>query len=212
VAVAVDGCHHQAGGDLKMGLFGRKSQETLGTVTAEPPLALSAADLTAASQLMDRWDAARGDSDAMWNCLEAFARLGGFRSAEATLHAGYEMGDSYAAVRRPWRWWAEVARLASARDEHALVGRIFLFAAHFTGSILPRMDWVTQSDVGLSYPDGGTYQDLARSAVDSLSHLPADMLILNVVNDRVAVGSALNAAKFVASATDAQIISGQANR
>jgi hypothetical protein len=71
------------------------------------------------------------------------------------------------------------------------------------------MDWAIQSDVGLSYPDGGTYQDIARSAVDSLSHLPADMLILNVANDRVAVASVLNAAKFVASATDAQIISGQ---
>ena len=196
-----------------MALFGRKSRETQGPVApGEPPLILSVADLVAASQLMDRWEAARGDSDAMWDCLEAFARLGGFHSAEATLHAGYEMGDSYAAVRRPWRWWAEAARLANAQGEHALVGRIFMFAAHFTGSILPKMDWVTQGDVGLSYPDGGTYQDIARSAVDSLSHLPADMLILNVVNDRVAVASALNAAKFVASATDAQIISAQANR
>jgi hypothetical protein len=148
----------------------------------------------------------------MWDCLEAFARLGGFRSAEATLHAGYEMGDSYAAVRRPWRWWAEAARLANAQDEHQLVGRIFLFCAHFTGSILPKMDWVTQCDVGLSYPDGGTYQDVARSAVDSLSHFPADMLILNVPTDRVTVASALNAAKFVASATDAQLIPAQANR
>jgi hypothetical protein len=90
-----------------MGLFGRKSKETSGSVASEPLLALSATDLTAASQLMDKWDAARGDSDAMWDCLEAFARLGGFRSAEATLQAGYEMGDSYAAVRRPWLWWAE---------------------------------------------------------------------------------------------------------
>ena len=90
--------------------------------------------------------------------------------------------------------------------------RFIMFAAHFTGSILPKMDSVTQGGVGLSYPDGGTYQDIARSAVASLSHLPADMVILNVVNDRVAVASALNAAKFVASATDAQIISAQANR
>jgi hypothetical protein len=194
-----------------MGLFGRKSNETSGSFASEPPLALSATDLTAASQLMDKWDAARGDSDAMWDCLEAFARLGGFHSAEVTLQAGYEMGDSYAAVRRPWLWWAEAARLANARGEYALVGRIFLFAAHFTGLILPKMDWAIQSDVGLSYPDGGTYQDIARSAVDSLSHLPADMLILNVANDRVAVASALNAAKFVASATNAQIISGQTN-
>jgi hypothetical protein len=197
---------------MKMGLFGRKSKEKSGSVAPESPLALSAADLTAASQLIDKWDTVRGDSDAMWDCLEAFARLGGFHSAEATLQAGYEMGDSYAAVRRPWRWWAEAARLANAQGEHALVGRIFLFAAHFTGSILPKMDWIIQSDVGLSYPDGGTYQDIARSAVDSLSHLPADMLILNVVNDQVTVASALNAAKFVASAADAQIISGQANR
>jgi hypothetical protein len=156
---------------------------------------------------MDRWDAARGDSDAMWDCLEAFARLGGFHSSQATLQAGYEMGDSYAAVRRPWRWWAEAARLANARGEHALVGRIFLFAAHFTGLILPKMDWVTQDEMGLSYPDGGTYQDIAQSAIDSLSRLPSDMLILDVVNDRVDVASALRAASIVASSTDAQIIS-----
>ena len=190
-----------------MGLFGRKSNETPGSVAPEPPPTLSAADLTAASQLMDRWDAARGDSDAMWDCLEAFARLGGFHSSQATLQAGYEMGDSYAAVRRPWRWWAEAARLANAQGEHALVGRIFLFAAHFTGLILPKMDWATQDEVGLSYPDGGTYQDIAGSAIDSLSRLPSDMLILDVVNDRVDVASALRAASIVASSTDAQIIS-----
>jgi hypothetical protein len=197
---------------MKMGLFGRKSKEAPGPVAPKPPLTLSAADLTAASQLMDRWDASRGDSDAMWDCLEAFARLGGFHSDVDTLNAGYETGDSYAAVRRPWRWWAEAARLANAEGEYALVGRIFLFTVHFTRSILPKMDWVVQSDVGLSYPDGGTFQDIARSAVDSLGHLPPDMLILNVVHDRVDVASALNAAKFAASATDAQIISGQANR
>jgi hypothetical protein len=195
-----------------MGLFGRKSKETPGSVALEPPPALSAADLTAASQLMDRWDAARGDSDAMWDCLEAFARLGGFHSDVETLHAGYEMGDTYAAVRRPWRWWAEAARLANAQGEHALVGRIFLFALHFTGSIVPKMDWVTQSDVGLSYPDGGTYQDIARSAIDSLSHLPSNMLILDVVNDQVDVSSALNAANIVASSTNAEIISGWTSR
>jgi hypothetical protein len=189
-----------------MGLFGRQPGETPGSVTSTSSPTLSGADLTAASQLMDRWDAASGNSDAMWDCLEAFARLGGFRSPEATLEEGHQMGDSYAAVRRPWLWWAEAARLADAQGEYALAGRIFLFAAHFTRSILPRMDWVTQSDVGLSFPDGGTYQDIARSAINSLSHLSPDMLILDVNNDQVAVASALNAAKFVASATDSQLI------
>jgi hypothetical protein len=192
---------------MQMGLFDRKSKETPGSVAPVPLPTLSAADLTAASELMDRWDAARGDSDAMWDCLEAFARLGGFHSSQATLQAGYEMGDSYAAVRRPWHWWAEAARLANAQGEHALVGRIFLFAAHFTGLILPKMDWVTQDEMGLSYPDGGTYQDIARSAIDSLSRLPSDVLILDVVNDRVDVASAMRAASIVASSTDAQIIS-----
>jgi hypothetical protein len=190
-----------------MGLFGRKPKETPGSVAPEPPPTLSAADLTAAAQLMDRWDAARArdDSDAMWDCLEAFARLGGFRSAQATLQAGYEMGDSYAAVRRPWRWWAEAARLANAQGEHALVGRIFLFTYHFTRLILPKMDWDHQSDVGLSYPDGGTYQDIARSAADSLSHVPPNVLILNVINDQVDAAAALRAATIIASSTDAQL-------
>jgi len=187
-----------------MGLFGRTSKETADPAAAPEPIpTVSVSDLAAAAQLMDRWDAARGNSDAMWDCLEAFARLGGFRSAETTLHAGYMMGDSYAAVRRPWRWWAEAARLANGQGEYALVGRIFLFTAHFTGLILPKMDVATQAEVGLSYPDGGTYQDIARSAVDSLSRLSPDMLILDIVDDQVNVTSALKAANLVASSTNA---------
>jgi len=184
-----------------MGLFGRKSEKAPAAVAAEPRPTLSATDLTKASQLMDRWDAARGNNDAMWDCIEAFARLGGFRSAQATLEAGYRMGDSYAAVRVPWRWWAEAARMANAQGEHALAGRIFLFTAHFTRLILPRMDWAMQNDIGLGYPNGGTFEDIARSAADSLRQLPPDMLILNVADDRVDVASALRAASLVAGST-----------
>jgi hypothetical protein len=186
-----------------MGLFDRKSKETPGSVVPKPPPTLSAADLIAASQLMDRWDAAMGNSDAMWACIEAFARVGGFRSSEATLQAGYEMGDSYAAVNQPWRWWAEAARLANAQGEYALTGRIFLFTTHFTRQIAPKMDWVTQAEVGLSSPSGGTYQDIARNAIDSLSHLSPNMLILNTARDKLDAASALRAARIVTSSTDA---------
>jgi hypothetical protein len=188
---------------MQMSLFGQKSDDTRGAVAPELSPTLSAADLTAASQLMDRWDAASGDNDAMWDCMEAIARLGGFRSAEATLELGYQMGDDYAAVRRPWRWWAEAARLANTQGEYALAGRIFLFAVFFTVSVLPNMDWVTQGDVGLSDLGGGIFEDIARSAMNSLSHLPSEMLIKNVANDQVDVASALGLARRISSSTDA---------
>jgi len=188
-----------------LGLFSRKSKETSSSIPPNLPPTLSAADLTAASQLMNRWDAARGNSDAMWDCLEAFARLGGFRSPEATLQAGYEMGDDYAAVNQPWRWWAEAARLANAQGEYALAGRIFLFTAHFTRLIAPKMDAFTQGELGLSAPIGGSYQDIAQSAAESLSQLPPDMLILDTAEDKFDVASALRAARMIASSPDVSV-------
>ena len=86
-----------------------------------------------------------------------------------------------------------------AQGEHALAGRIFLFAVHFTTGILPNMDARFQAEVGLSCPSGGTYQDIARSAVNSPSPLPPDMLILNTAADQLNVASALKAANLVAA-------------
>ncbi len=82
--------------------------------------------------------------------IEALARRGGFGGMEATLYASYATGDAEEVVRRPWRWWAQAARLANAQGEHALAGRIFLFAVHFTTGILPNMDAMFQAEVGLS--------------------------------------------------------------
>lgn len=129
----------------------------------------------AASELMDRWDAAMSNSDAMWDCIEAFARPGGFSGMQATLHASYATGDADEVVRRAWRWWAQAAHLANAQGVHALTDRIFLFAVHFTTGILPNRRYVP-SRGGLGYPSGGTYHDIARSAVDSLSQLPPTCL------------------------------------
>lgn len=182
-----------------MSLFNRKPKQEPGPAAPPPPPTLSAADLAAASRLMDRWDAAMGNSDAMWDCIEAFARQGGFHGMEASLHESYETGDAYEVTRRPWRWWAAAARLASATGEHALAGRIFLFTTHFTNLILPKMDATYQAEIGLSYPDGGTFQNIAQSAVSSLSQLPPEMLILNTPADQLAVAPALNAARLIAS-------------
>lgn len=102
-------------------------------------------------------------------------------------------------VRRPWHWWAEAARQANAQREYALAGRIFLFALHFTTGILPRMDAAFQAEFGLSYPSGGTYQDMARSAAKSLGQLPPSMLILDTAVDKVDVATALHAANLVLS-------------
>jgi hypothetical protein len=148
---------------------------------------------------MDRWDAAMGNNNVMWGCLEAFARLGGFRGMKAALNDSYTTGDAREGALRPWRWWAEAAREATAQGQHALAGRIFLFAFHFTMNIYPRMNQMTQAEVGLCYPEDGIYQAIARNAAASLRHLPPNMIVRNAIIDQVNVADALKAATMVAA-------------
>jgi hypothetical protein len=167
-----------------MGLFDRKSKEA--TAAPELPPTLSYTDLVSASQLMDRWDAAMGNSDAMWDCVDAFARLGGFRGLEAA----FREGNAANTLNRPWRWWAEAASLAQASGEYALAGRIFLFSYLFVNQLLPTMNASTQLDAGLGTPGEGTYVSIARSAAEALGHLPPDMLIHDTATGKVDVASA----------------------
>ena len=95
-----------------MSPFNRKAKQKPAPAVPPSPPVLSAADLAAASRLMDRWDAAMGTGDARWDCIEAFARQGGFHGMEASLYESYESyetGDAYEVTRRPWRWWARAA-------------------------------------------------------------------------------------------------------
>lgn len=182
-----------------MGLFDRKSKGPAAAAVPELLPTLSFTDLPAASQLMDRWDVAMGNSDAMWACVDAFAQLGGFRGLEASLretNTGQSAGDI---LNRPWRWWAEAARLANACGEHALAGRIFLFTYLFVSQMLPKMNASTQLDAGLGRPGQGMYESIARSAADSLSHLPPGMLIHDTATGKVDVATALEMARSVAA-------------
>lgn len=182
-----------------MGMFDRRSRAAAAAAVPELPPTLSDADLAAASQLMDRWDAAMGNSDAMWACIDAFARLGGFRGAEAVIRESVAGKRTEDLVNRPWRWWAEAAGLANARAEYALTGRIFLFTYLFVNQVLPTMNASTQLDSGLGRPGQGTYESIARSAADSLSHLPLAMLVHDTATGKVDVASALTMARSVAS-------------
>jgi hypothetical protein len=140
-----------------------------------------------------------GNSDAMWACVDAFAQLGGFRGLETLLResaAGKQTDDI---LNRPWRWWAEAARLASASEEYALTGRIFLFTYLFVNQLLPKMNNSTQLDTGLGFPGQGTYESIAQSAADSLAHLPLGMLIHDTATGKVDVASALEMARSVAT-------------
>ena len=83
--------------------------------------------------------------------------------------------------------------------EHALAGRVFLFAYLFVNKMLPTMNAATQLDAGLGHPGQGTYESIARSAGDSLSHLPPGMLIHDTATGRVDVASALEMARSVAA-------------
>lgn len=174
-----------------MGLFNRKDKGgAAGAAAPVLPPTLSYSDLMAAAQLMDRWDAAMGNSDAMWDCVDAFARLGGFRGLQASLAGEGSAGHSGDVLNRPWRWWAEAASLATASSEYALAGRIFLFTYLFVTQFLPTMNAATQLDTGLANPGQGTYQSIAQSAVDAFCHLPPDMLIHDTATGKVDVAAA----------------------
>ena len=180
-----------------MGLFDRNSKGAVAAASELPPT-LSFTDLSAASQLMDRWDAAMGNSNAMWSCVDAFAQLGGFRGLEALLSESVAGKQTEDILNRPWRWWAEAARLANACGEHALAGRIFLFSYLFVNQTLPSMNGSTQLDAGLGQPGQGTYESIARSAADSLISLSPGMLIHDTATGKVDVASALEMARSVA--------------
>lgn len=65
----------------------------------------------------------------MWECIDAFWRLGGYRGAQAVLMETGPNGKSVEDVlNRPWRWWAEAAALANAQGEYWVAARIFMFA------------------------------------------------------------------------------------
>ena len=87
------------------------------------PAGPSAADLADAARLMDRWDAAPGNSDATWSCIEAIARRGGFRGAEATLMEVMDGKNASEVSQRPWRWSNDAARLARGAGDDVLAGR-----------------------------------------------------------------------------------------
>ena len=88
-----------------MGLFDRKPKAAPAPVPELPPT-LSAADLANAAQLMDRWDAAPVNSDAGWDCIDDFWRLGGFRAKELLYGTGPNGSSVEDVLNRPWRWWA----------------------------------------------------------------------------------------------------------
>jgi hypothetical protein len=182
-----------------MSLFDRKSKGAATAGAPELPPTLSFTDLSAASKLMDRWDAAMGNNDATWACIDAVAKLGGFRGLEALLGESGTGRQTEDIVNRPWRWWAEAARLANACGEYALAGRIFLFTYLFVNQMLPTMNAATQLDAGLGFPGQGTYESIARSAADCLTHLPSAMVIHDSTAGRVDVASALAMATSVAA-------------
>jgi hypothetical protein len=79
-----------------------------------------------------------GNSDMMWACIDSFAQLGGYRGFQAVvMETGPDGKSTDDVLNRPWRWWAEAARLANARGEHALTARIFLLALFIVTNIIP---------------------------------------------------------------------------
>lgn len=135
----------------------------------------------------------------MWDCTDAFAKLGGFRGLETAISESAAGKDTEDILNRPWRWWAEAASLANASGEHALAGRIFLFTYLFVTQLLPKMNPATQLDTGLGRPVQGTYESIARSAANSLSQLPLGMLIHDTATGRVDVASAAEMARSAAA-------------
>ena len=182
-----------------MGLFDRKSKAVQVPVPELPPT-LSATDLASAAQLLDRWQAAAGNSDAIWDCVDEFWRLGGFRGAQRVIMETGPNGKSVDDVlNRPWRWWAEAAALANAQGEYWLTARIFMFAYFIMVNVVPKADLALQLDTGITPPKQGTYERIAASAVQALAQLPEDQIVARAGTDTVIVGVALLLAKSIAN-------------
>lgn len=173
-----------------MGMFIRKKPEP----AAPPPVpqpSVSGSDLDSAEQVLDRWDRSMGDNNRMWDCLEFFARQGGYRGPEWVISELQRGFKSEEVTKRPWRWWDEAARTANGSGRHMLVGRIFLFTHLFATQIAPNMDARSMFSTGLVPPPEVVYKDIATLAVDSLSHLNGAALIHDTATGQVDVASAM---------------------
>lgn len=182
-----------------MALFGKKNSPQPPPPSEAPPT-VSEADLAKASQLMDRWDAAMGNSDAIWACMETIAHQGGWKGEDVTMREAMEAsrgGDAASVTQRPWRWWNEAAIVAQATGHDVLAGRIFLFAHMFVQQLAPKMDWRNMASVGLDPPADDTYKSIAASAVGALAKLDPSFLIHNTATGQVDVAGALSMAEQV---------------
>lgn len=154
-----------------MGLSDRKATPP----ASGPAPSIGAADLAEATALMDGWDAALGNSDAMWDCMAQIAHRG------------------------PWEWWAAASRAAGAAGDPALVGRIFLFTHLFTTRLVDRISPEKQRETGLGRPDPAAYRAIAEQAVSSLVQLPPELMIHDTATGKVDVAAAWTMAQAVAS-------------
>lgn len=154
-----------------MGLFHRRATPS---PSGESP-SMGPTERAEATALMDRWDAALGDGDAMFACMAQIAR-------------------------RPWEWWAAASGAAAAAGEHALTGRIFLFAHLFTTRLVDRISPQQQRETGLGRPDPDVYRAIAAQAVSSLVHLPPELMIHDTATGKVDVAAAWTMAQSVVSA------------
>lgn len=174
-----------------MGMFTRKKPAP--NPPPPPTPSIPASDLVAAEKMMDRWDASLGNNDATWDCLDAIARLGGFRGPKWALQQG-----SSEAMFWWWRWWQEAARLAHDRGQDRLVGRIFLFTHLFAKEMAPKMDAKTMFVTGLTPPPKQVYESIATLAVDSMSRMDPALMIHDTAAGAVCVLDALSMAREVA--------------
>lgn len=183
-----------------MGLFSKK-QNAPTVLPPEPLPVISDTDLADAERIMNRWDASMGNSDAMWDCLEAIGRRGGYRGAEGMLHESLNGRDITEILQRPWRWWNEAARAANSRGQDALVGRIFLFAYLYVNQLAPTMKGGNELSTGVVKPAENLYKDIAALAVDSLAKHDRSLLIHNTATGRVDVASAIGMAEQASGVT-----------
>lgn len=193
-----------------MALFS-KGQNPPTILPPEPLPVISDTDLADAERLMDRWDASLGDSDAMWNCLEAIGRRGGYGGAESMLRESMNGRDVPDILQRSWRWWNEAARAANGRGQDALVGRIFLFAYLYVNRLAPTIKGGRELNTGVVVPAEQLYKSIASLAVDSLAKLDRSLLIHNTATGRVDVASAIGMAEQVSGVTAPRSTSSEAS-
>lgn len=173
----------------RMGIFNRRSRQEppkRPASPAPPPWEPVVGEVGRrdAGALLDRWDAALGSSDAVWDVLEAMGRRGG---APRPQDIPFVQGNvDFEELRhRAWRWWARVADEAADDRDYLLATRVGLFLLLFVRQISPNMRPIDRTQTGFYAPEPELLRHLATAAAASSCMLSTVEVVADTADDTV---------------------------